>query len=70
MLYEVITNGLNAKCGLLVNSSRGIIYASSESDFAEKARLAAVEVQQEMEVLLKENVITSYSIHYTKLYDN
>ena len=43
-LQEVAANGLNAKCGLLVNSSRGIIYASSESDFAEKARLAAVEV--------------------------
>jgi len=53
-LKEVATNGLNKKCGLLVNSSRGIIYASSEADYAEKAGLAAKEVQQEMEELLKE----------------
>ena len=41
------------KCGLLVNSSRGIIYASSEADFAEKAAEAAKVVQQEMKDLLK-----------------
>ena len=53
-LQEVAKNGLNSKCGLLVNSSRNIIYASNDSDFAEKAALAAREMQQEMEVLLKE----------------
>jgi orotidine-5'-phosphate decarboxylase len=53
-LQEVAKNGMNSKCGLLVNSSRGIIYASSETDFATKAGAAAEEVQQEMEVLLKE----------------
>ena len=53
-LQEVAQNGLNNQCGLLVNSSRGIIYASSDSDFADKARDAAREVQQEMEILLKE----------------
>ncbi len=53
-LQEVAKNGMNAKCGLLVNSSRGIIYASQDVDFADKAKLAAQEVQQEMEVLLKE----------------
>lgn len=53
-LQEVAKNGMNSKCGLLVNSSRGIIYASSEKDFAEKAGEAAKEVQQEMEVLLAE----------------
>ncbi len=53
-LQEVAKNGLNSKCGLLVNSSRGIIYASSDVDFAGKARLAAQEVQKEMEVLLQE----------------
>ncbi|MEN8117761.1 MAG: orotidine-5'-phosphate decarboxylase [Bacteroidota bacterium] len=53
-LQEVSKNGMNEKCGLLVNSSRGIIYASQDVDFAEKAREAAKEVQQEMEVLLKE----------------
>ncbi len=54
-LEEVAKNGMNSQCGLLVNSSRGIIYASSEADFAEKAGIAAKEVQQEMETLLKEN---------------
>ncbi len=52
-LKEVAENGLNDKCGLLVNSSRGIIYSSSEKDFAEKAGLAAKEVQEEMSGLLK-----------------
>jgi orotidine-5'-phosphate decarboxylase len=53
-LREVAKNGMNSKCGLLVNSSRGIIYASNGEDFAEKAGEAAKEVQHEMEVLLKE----------------
>jgi orotidine-5'-phosphate decarboxylase len=53
-LQEVAKNGMNSKCGLLVNSSRGIIYASNGEDFAEKAGEAAKEVQIEMEVLLKE----------------
>jgi orotidine-5'-phosphate decarboxylase len=53
-LQEVAKNGMNSKCGLLVNSSRGIIYASNGEDFAEKAGEAAKVVQQEMEVLLKE----------------
>lgn len=53
-LQEVAKNGMNAKCGLLVNSSRGIIYASDKKDFAEKAGEAAKEVQMEMEQLLNE----------------
>jgi orotidine-5'-phosphate decarboxylase len=53
-LKEVAQNGMNAKCGLLVNSSRGIIYASVDVDFAEKAKAAAEEVQVEMEGLLKD----------------
>jgi orotidine-5'-phosphate decarboxylase len=53
-LQEVAKNGMNKKCGLLVNSSRGIIYASENTDFAEKAGEAAKEVQQEMEILLRE----------------
>lgn len=53
-LSEVARNGMNQKCGLLVNSSRGIIYASSDVDFADKAGKAAAEVQQEMESLLAE----------------
>lgn len=54
-LEEVAENGLNSKCGLLVNSSRGIIYASSENDFAEKAAEAAKQVQQKMKNILKIN---------------
>lgn len=51
-LQEVAKYGLTDECGLLVNSSRQIIYASSEADFAEKAREEAMKVQQEMEALL------------------
>ncbi|MCU4163039.1 orotidine-5'-phosphate decarboxylase [Carboxylicivirga caseinilyticus] len=54
-LEEVAKNGMNSKCGLLVNSSRGIIYASNGTDFAEKAGEAAREVQKDMEALLKEH---------------
>jgi orotidine-5'-phosphate decarboxylase len=39
---------MNQQCGLLVNSSRNIIYASSGIDFAAQARAAALLVQQEM----------------------
>ncbi len=52
-LQEVATNGMNSQCGLLVNSSRAIIYASNGEDFAEKAREAAKKVQQEMKTLLR-----------------
>jgi len=52
-LEEVSKNGMNDKCGLLVNSSRGIIYASDGEDFADKAREAAIEVQKQMEEQLK-----------------
>ncbi len=53
-LQEVAQNGMNDKCGLLVNSSRGIIYASNDVDFAEKAQMAAQTIQLEMEALLKD----------------
>jgi len=52
-LQEVAKYGLNSHCGLLVNSSRGIIYASKEKDFAKKAFHAAKEMQLEMEEILK-----------------
>jgi len=52
-LQEVAKFGMNKKCGLLVNSSRGIIYASTGDDFAEKAYEAAKAVQGEMKQLLK-----------------
>jgi orotidine-5'-phosphate decarboxylase len=47
-LAEVSKYGMNSSCGLLVNSSRAIIYASSGVDFAEKARIEAQKVQMEM----------------------
>ena len=53
-LEEVAKYGMNAQCGLLVNSSRQIIYASSETDFAKDARTEAAKVQTEMEFLLKQ----------------
>ena len=51
-LSEVVKYGKNDQVGLLVNSSRGIIYASVESDFAQAARAKALELQQEMAALL------------------
>lgn len=56
-LAEVARYGMNKDCGLLVNSSRGIIYASSGEDFAEKAREEALKLQQEMAVLLDKQEI-------------
>jgi orotidine-5'-phosphate decarboxylase len=52
-LEEVTNFGWNKDCGLLVNSSRGIIYASNGSDFAEKAGEAAHDLQREMAALLE-----------------
>jgi orotidine-5'-phosphate decarboxylase len=51
-LEEVSKYGMNSECGLLVNSSRAIIYASDGLDFAEKARDEAKKVQQEMKKYL------------------
>ena len=53
-LQEVAENGLNSECGLLVNSSRQIIYASLETDFAKVARIEAQKVQTEMEFILEQ----------------
>jgi orotidine-5'-phosphate decarboxylase len=47
-LSEVCKYGMIDDCGLLVNSSRGIIYASQESDFAEKAAEKARALRDEM----------------------
>jgi orotidine-5'-phosphate decarboxylase len=41
-------HGMNSQCGLLVNSARAIIYASTEKDFAPQAGKEACKVQQEM----------------------
>ncbi len=51
-LAEVAKYGLNSTCGLLVNSSRQIIYASEEADYAKVARLEAEKIQLEMEQIL------------------
>lgn len=51
-LQEVCKYGLNENIGLLINSSRGIIYASNGKDFAQKANQKAFELQQEMEEIL------------------
>jgi orotidine-5'-phosphate decarboxylase len=52
-LEEVVKYGINKQCGLLVNSSRQIIYAGAGEDFADKARAAALEVRDEMAGLLE-----------------
>ena len=52
-LKEVAENGLSSDVGLLVNSSRGIIYASTDENFAREAKKAARELQSQMESILK-----------------
>ena len=51
-LEDVCQYGWNKDCGLLVNSSRAILYASNRNDFAEKAREEAKKVQTEMANIL------------------
>jgi orotidine-5'-phosphate decarboxylase len=51
-LSEVCKYGMNANIGLLINSSRAIIYASNGTDFAQKAREEALKMQQEMQQIL------------------
>ena len=51
-LQEVCKYGMTKDCGLLVNSSRGIIYASTGTDFAEVAAVKAKELQEEMAIEL------------------
>lgn len=52
-LQEVCRYGLNKDCGLIVNSSRGIIYASNDTDFAQRAGEEAQKLQQQMAKELK-----------------
>ena len=51
-LQDVCKYGLSENIGLLINSSRGIIYASKNEDFAKKAAIKAKELQLEMEAIL------------------
>ena len=53
-LQDAAKYGMNKDCGLLVNSSRGIIYAGNDVDFAAKAREKAEKLQQEMAAILTE----------------
>ena len=56
-LKDVAQYGMNNRCGLLVNSSRGIIFADSTGNFDITAGLKAKEVQEEMEGYLRERMI-------------
>jgi orotidine-5'-phosphate decarboxylase len=51
-LDEVVQFGWAKDCGLLINSSRGILYASSDRDFANAARKESLILQKEMETIL------------------
>jgi orotidine-5'-phosphate decarboxylase len=51
-LKEVAKYGMNNQCGLLVNSSRQILYADSTEKFAETARSEAMKIQEEMKLYL------------------
>lgn len=55
-LKDVFKNGKNSHCGLIVNSSRGIIYADSTEKFDQIARSKAHDLQQQMSKLLSELV--------------
>lgn len=52
-LEEVVKHGMNKQCGLLVNSSRAIIYAANDETFAEAAEREAKKVQEQMAGFLK-----------------
>lgn len=56
-LQDVCKYGLNNQVGLLINSSRGIIYASNDVDFAKKAKEQALKLQEQMAVILGSNKI-------------
>ncbi len=58
-LELVCKYGMNKDCGLIINSSRAIIYASSEDDFADRAREEALILQKNMELELKRANIIS-----------
>lgn len=53
-LKDVVANGINEDCGLIINSSRGIIFSGDNSiNFANTSRTLAIEIQQEMQFYLK-----------------
>ena len=54
-LEDVCKFGMNKQVGLLINSSRGIIYASNQTDFAQAARTEALKLQKAMALILEHN---------------
>ncbi|MCL2737857.1 MAG: orotidine-5'-phosphate decarboxylase [Bacteroidales bacterium] len=56
-LEEVVQNGMNDSCGLLVNMSRGIIFADNSRHFADAAGLRAKEMTQKMSALLPQSLV-------------
>ena len=55
-LKEVVHHGLTKDYGLLINSSRAIIFASEGEDFAIKAKEAAADLHKQMSTLLQESI--------------
>jgi len=53
-LQDVCKYGITKDCGLLINSSRGIIYAGNDENFAKDAQIEALKLQQQMETILNE----------------
>lgn len=53
-LSEVVKYGMNSHCGLLINSSRGIIYADKSEKFAEAAAKEAEKLQKEMKIFINQ----------------
>ncbi len=56
-LQDVCRYGMNSNIGLLINSSRGIIYTSNEENFAKASAQEAYKLQQQMKIILTENNI-------------
>ena len=56
-LSLIAKNGMNEECGLLVNVSRAILYASAEKDFDDKAREEAMKYKEQMSEMLKESLL-------------
>ena len=54
-LKEISEKAMNKDCGILINSSRALIYASVNEDYAKKAKVVAMEYQSEMERYLLKN---------------
>jgi orotidine-5'-phosphate decarboxylase len=55
-LKDISEKAMNKDCGLLVNASRAIIYASGKDDFAEESRIIAKQYQEEMAFYLKKEI--------------